>query len=314
MPIQRVPAHELRLHIAPESLGFSDTSELLEQGACWIGQERAEMAARFGLTMNQPNYNLFVLGEVGSGRSSMLRQMMHSVAATRPVPPDLCYINNFDEPEHPRALRMSAGQGRELRQCMVQLAKTLQAEIPKRLAAQDFKVESEHIEKAYKQEEDRAYAELDAFAEARSFSLFKESGHLVFTLRDDKGHALTETEALALSKERRQAIDKAEDELRAEIARFLDKTPLSHQRGGGQPRTHGRACDHRRQPRVSRTLWQHRIPIGRRCVDDRFLSHPGWQLAQSARRLLDAACARFAVRRGGVGKTVALHAQRSLAN
>ena len=234
MPIQRVPAHELRLHIAPESLGFSDTSELLEQGACWIGQERAEMAARFGLTMNQPNYNLFVLGEVGSGRSSMLRQMMHSVAATRPVPPDLCYINNFDEPEHPRALRMSAGQGRELRQCMVQLAKTLQAEIPKRLAAQDFKVESEHIEKAYKQEEDRAYAELDAFAEARSFSLFKESGHLVFTLRDDKGHALTETEALALSKERRQAIDKAEDELRAEIARFLDKTrPLERVKNEG---------------------------------------------------------------------------------
>ena len=112
MPIQRVPAPELRLHIAPESLGFSDTSELLEQGACWIGQERAEMAARFGLTMNQPNYNLFVLGEVGSGRSSMLRQMMHHVAATRPVPPDLCYINNFDEPEHPRALRMSAGRSR----------------------------------------------------------------------------------------------------------------------------------------------------------------------------------------------------------
>lgn len=234
MPLNQVPAQDLRIQIYPLRLGFSDTSELLDQPLCWIGQERAEIAARFGLTMNQPNYNLFVLGEVGSGRSSMLRQMMHSVAATRPVPPDLCYINNFDEPEHPRALRMSAGQGRALRQHMAQLAKTLQAEIPKRLAGQDFKAESAHIEKAYQQEEDRAYAELDAFAEARSFTLFKESGHLVFTLRDDKGHALTETEALTLPKERRVAIDQAENELRAEITRFLDKTrPLERVKNEG---------------------------------------------------------------------------------
>ena len=80
------------------------------------------------------------------------------------------------------------------------------------------------IEKTYKQEEDRAYAVLDAFAEARSFSLFREGGHLVFTLRDEKGAPLTEAEALALPKERRTAIDQAEVELRAEIANFLDKT------------------------------------------------------------------------------------------
>ena len=28
----------------------------------WIGQERAQRAARFGLEMKQANYNLFVMG------------------------------------------------------------------------------------------------------------------------------------------------------------------------------------------------------------------------------------------------------------
>lgn len=224
MPIAKLRPADLRVTIQPEALGFSDTAELLQYPLPWIGQERAEMAARFGLEMDQPDYNLFVLGDIGSGRSTLLRQMMQTVAATRAVPPDLCYLHNFDTPEHPRALRMPAGQGRQLRQLMTQLTKTLQAEIPKCLAGQDFKTESEHIEKTYKVEEDRAYAELDAFAEARNFSLFRESGHLVFTLRDDKGHALTEAEALALPKERRTAIDQAEDELRAEIARFLERT------------------------------------------------------------------------------------------
>ncbi len=221
---QTVSAADLRLTLNPKKLGFADTSELVTQALPWIGQERAETAARFGLEMTQANYNLFVLGEVGSGRSTLLQQMMHSVAATRPVPPDLCYLHNFDTPEHPHAVHIPAGEGRKLRLHMAQLTKTLLAEIPKRLTAQDFKVESEHIEKTYKQEEDRAYAVLDAFAEARSFSLFREGGHLVFTLRDDKGMPLTEAEALALPKERRTAIDQAEVELRAEIANFLDKT------------------------------------------------------------------------------------------
>jgi predicted ATP-dependent protease len=221
---QAVSAADLRLTLNPQELGFADTSELVTQALPWIGQERAETAARFGLEMTQANYNLFVLGEIGSGRSTLLQQMMRSVATTRPVPPDLCYLHNFDTPEHPHAIHISAGEGRKLRLHMAQLTKTLLAEIPKRLTAQDFKVESEHIEKTYKQEEDRAYAVLDAFAEARSFSLFREGGHLVFTLRDDKGMPLTEAEALALPKERRTAIDQAENELRAEIANFLDKT------------------------------------------------------------------------------------------
>ncbi|MEO7159353.1 MAG: ATP-binding protein [Polaromonas sp.] len=223
MPITQVLPADLRVTIKADALGFADTSELLQYSLPWIGQERAEIAARFGLGMDQPDYNLFVLGEVGSGRSTMLRQMMQTVAASRAVPPDMCYLHNFDAPERPCALRLPAGQGRQLRQFMLQLTKTLQSEIPKRLSGQEFRAESERIEKAYKTEEASAYAELDAFAEARSFTLFRESGHLVFTLRDKKGRALTENGALALPRERRTQIDKAEQELRAEISRFMEK-------------------------------------------------------------------------------------------
>jgi predicted ATP-dependent protease len=224
MTAQILSPGQLCLRIDPASLGFALTSELQTPTLPWIGQERAEQAARFGLSMDQPDYNLFVLGEVGSGRASLLRQLTRAVAAERPVPPDLCYLHNFEAPERPRALRMPAGQGRELRQLMGKLARFLQTEIPLRLDSEDFKAESERIENAYRSEEAKAYAELDAFAEARNFNLYRESGHLVFTLIGDKGAALTESEARSLSKERRAEIDKAEQELRDEIGRFLEKT------------------------------------------------------------------------------------------
>ncbi len=160
MSIIPLSASELRLSIEPESLCFSDTSELLSHPLPWIGQERAQVAARFGLSMDQADYNLFVLGEVGSGRSSLLKQAMTDAAVNKPVPPDLCYLHNFEAPERPRALRLPAGEGRLLRQSMTQIIKTLQTEIPVRLNGQEFKTESERIEKKYKSEEAEAYAGL----------------------------------------------------------------------------------------------------------------------------------------------------------
>lgn len=224
MTITQLTPAQLRLYVDSGALGFSDTAELLQYARPWIGQERAELAARFGLSMDQPDYNLFVLGEVGSGRSSLLKQAMNLAAKDKSVPPDLCYLYNFDAPERPRALRLAAGQGRVLRQAMVQMTKTLQNGIPQRLNGQDFKTESDRIEKNYKADEAAAFAQLDAFADARHFTLHRESGHLVFTLIGEKRHAFTENEMLALPKERCVEIDTAEQELRAEINRFLDKT------------------------------------------------------------------------------------------
>src|SRR3569623_136023 len=224
MPTVPLPPAELRLTIDPATLGFADTAELADEALPWIGQARAEAAARFGLGMDQPNYNLFVLGEVGSGRSSLLRQAMVEAAANRKVPPDLCYLHNFDTPARPLALRLPAGEGRLLRQLLTQAVKNLQADIPLQLGGQDYKTESERIEKAWKDDVARHYAEVAAVAEARSFSLHREAGRRVFTLIGKKGQARTEDEVLALPKARRVAVEQAEQELRAEIARYVEKT------------------------------------------------------------------------------------------
>lgn len=55
----------------------------------------AELRLTIGLGMDQADYNLFVLGEVGSGHSSLLKQAMQTAASNRIVPPDLCYLHNF---------------------------------------------------------------------------------------------------------------------------------------------------------------------------------------------------------------------------
>ncbi|MDP1557696.1 MAG: ATP-binding protein [Nitrosomonas sp.] len=223
MPISHLDPSALRVTIDPESLGFSETSVLLHYPLSWIGQERAETAAHFGLGMAQADYHLFVLGEVGSGRSSLLTQAMAKAAADRAIPPDLCYLYNFEIPEKPLAIRLPAGRGRILRQHLMQLIKSLPMEISQRLDGHDFKIKSENIENKFKEEEAKAYAELDGFADARHFTIRRDTDQLSYTLLDKKGEILTEDKILLLPKVRRVEIDHAELELREAIIHYFDR-------------------------------------------------------------------------------------------
>ena len=223
MPTIPIDSSHLRITINPDSLGFSDTSELLQQPLSWIGQERAEVAVRFGLGMQQPDYHLFVLGEVGSGRSSLLQQAMTVAAANRTAPPDLCYLYNFITPEKPLTLHLPAGQGRLLRQAMQELAKSLPAEITQCLSGQDFKIKSDRIEKKFKTETSQAYKKLDKFAESLHFTIHREDEQIVFTFLDDKGEILTAENLLKLPKARRVEIEQAEQALREAIAVYFEE-------------------------------------------------------------------------------------------
>ncbi len=224
MPAIRLTPAELRLQLDPAQLGFADTAELAQEELPWIGQERALTAARFGLGLDHPDYHLFVLGDIGTGRSTLLQQEMQAAAARRPAPPDLCYLHNFDAPERPRALRLPAGEGRQLRQSMVQLVKSLQADIPKRFAESDFKAAQDKLEHDYAEREAEAYQALSAFAAERHFALRREGGQLILTLIGSKGQGLTEAELAGLPQEARERYDQGERELRTEILRFLELT------------------------------------------------------------------------------------------
>ena len=222
MTYQLLEPHELRRTVVPTSLGFSVSSELVQLELPWIGQERAAASAVFGLNMEQSDYNLFVLGNFGSGRSSLLQKLMHEQATLRSVPPDLCYLHNFDSPDHPIALRLPSGEGRLLRELMGQLAKNLQKEIPKWLTSPDFKIQQDRIINANKLEDVTDYGVLSQYAETHQFVLIREDGNMVFTYKDDKGELMTPEKNIRLTREQRAAIDLAEEALQDEIGKYLD--------------------------------------------------------------------------------------------
>ena len=60
-------AQSLLRRCDPALLDFETTAELTDS-ADIVGQSRALDAVRFGIDIKQPGFNLFVLGDPGSGR------------------------------------------------------------------------------------------------------------------------------------------------------------------------------------------------------------------------------------------------------
>ncbi|WP_257288804.1 Lon-like protease helical domain-containing protein, partial [Endozoicomonas sp. SESOKO2] len=96
-----------------KELGFKSTDDL-EKYVGILGQERATSAIQFGVAMHRTGYNIYVMGESGTGRMSYLRKYLESEAKRQTPPDDWIYINNFDNTREPKILTLPAGAGEPL--------------------------------------------------------------------------------------------------------------------------------------------------------------------------------------------------------
>jgi len=126
---RELPLDQLRWRCDPERLGFESTKDL---EACQeiIGQPRATEAIRVGLEIGGFGYNIFVTGLVGTGRNTTIKRLLQEIDTTNRIPEDLCYLNNFRNPDMPRAIALSAGQGIALKRDMENLIESLKRNIP----------------------------------------------------------------------------------------------------------------------------------------------------------------------------------------
>jgi lon-related putative ATP-dependent protease len=104
-----------------------------------ISQERAIRAITFGLKVRSRGYNIFVTGLTGTGRTTTIKHILEELDAKEPTLNDICYVNNFLDPDKPVALIFEAGQGREFKRDMEYMISILRKSIPKIFQSEDYK-------------------------------------------------------------------------------------------------------------------------------------------------------------------------------
>lgn len=201
----RIAPDELCWRCDPAQFEFSTTAELPGLEGT-IGQDRAVTAIEFGLNFKDDNFNIFILGDPGTGRSSTIRKILKNRAQNEPVPDDWCYVNDFGADSRPRCFNLPAGKGRDLQKDMERLVSQLAEEIPKVFDSKEYEHQKGEITNTFQERNRELFETLEHRAKDEDFLLQRSvSGLVLVPIRD--GHPVSKQEYEELPEEESTALD-----------------------------------------------------------------------------------------------------------
>ena len=181
-----LPFKRLRAECDPKTLGF-DTTASLKPARGFIGQDRAIDAIKLSAGINHKDFNLYVLGREGTGRHTAVAQLLADAAATRPIPCDWVYVNNFDAPHKPHALKLAPGNAAVLKLAMQQLVEDLANEIPALFESEEYQTRRRAIEEEFGQKHEEPIADFSERAHAANIALLRTPmGFMLSAIVDGK--------------------------------------------------------------------------------------------------------------------------------
>ncbi|HXK62228.1 MAG TPA: AAA family ATPase, partial [Acidobacteriota bacterium] len=185
-------AQDLRYSCDPKTLGFKSTDELepLDQV---IGQDRAVRSIDFGLTIRSFGYNIYAAGVPGTGKKSLIKSFVDRIAKDQPVPPDIFYVHNFSDPDHPCVLKASPGIGVQFKKDMEEVIRTLKVELPKAFQSEEYEKRKAGIIEDFQRERQAAIEAVQAEARKNDM-IIKGTDTQVMTIPLVNGQEIT-TEA-----------------------------------------------------------------------------------------------------------------------
>ncbi|MDP2952503.1 MAG: AAA family ATPase, partial [Chloroflexota bacterium] len=213
----RLPAEKLRWKCDPKSFAFECTDQLTPLRE-FIGQDRAIKAIEFGLAVEKPGYNIFVTGLTGTGKASAVKAHLEDLVSQAKMkagdhhPDDWCYVYNLTTPDRPKALRLSQGKGKSLRDDMEKLLARIQTDIPKAFSSDDYSRAKQEITQEGQTKHRQFFQDLEKQAQEEGFSLQASPvGLLLLPMIQDK--PATPEEFMALKKEERDALESKREAL-----------------------------------------------------------------------------------------------------
>ena len=216
---QPLKSEQLSIQIPSNSLSFETSSELTPYNGV-LGQDRAITAIQFGVAMDRPGYNVYAMGDSGTGRSSYITEYLKSEAKRQGSPSDWIYVNNFDNNREPLKLELSAGSGQVFKKDLESLIDHLLATFPAAFEHPTYQQKKSLIDRDFNLKYDRVIDRIEQSALKLDIAMYRDTSSISFTPMKE-GKSLDETEFALLDEQTREDfhtnIHKLEGQLNDEL-------------------------------------------------------------------------------------------------
>ena len=222
-PGRPLPASLLYRPCDPAELPF-DVAEEIADFAEPIGQDRAVEAVQVAIAMRRTGYNVYALGASGTGKHTIVQDLLRRRAESAPTPPDWCYVNNFTDPQKPRRLQLPPGRGHGLREAMKRLVEELRAALPAAFERDDYRARRDVIDQQFKSRNEQGFGALQRRAEQKGITVLRTPIGLALAPRRD-GKVLTPEMFEALPEAERERIQRDLEEMQGELEAVMQQVP-----------------------------------------------------------------------------------------
>jgi len=224
MNIEPLKPEKLYHRCDPDGFSFN-TTEDLENLTDFIGQPRAVAALQFGVDIDHDGYNVFAMGQPGTGKFPLTRDLLRKRAKKEAVPSDILYVNNFEENHKPVHLIVPPGRGKQLSQDMENLVKEIGNALRAAFESEEYQNRRQSIAQEFKEKQQEAFEELQKKGEEYNLAPMRTPEGLIFApVRE--GEVIPPDEFKEMPEEEREEINKKAEELQEEAQKIFRKVPL----------------------------------------------------------------------------------------
>ena len=182
-----------------------DTTRDLEDLNQPLGQEQAINAINFGINVDSYGYNLFCIGPEGTGKASLVRQILSKAAKKCRTPNDWCYVYNFKTPYKPSAIRMPAGKAKVFAKAVDKLIGEIRVALPAVFEGDEYKTQLKAIEDAFREQKTKYFDDIQKHTTGKNVSVLRMPVGLVVAPTKD-GDVLSPEAFEKLSEEEQQEV------------------------------------------------------------------------------------------------------------
>lgn len=182
----KVELSDLTKEVDLSKLKFNTTADIPVLDSV-IGQDRAVRSINFALSIKNSSYNIFVSGMRGTGRTTIVQDLLKKYAINEASPNDWIYVFNFENPDEPKALELPRNRARYLEKKFSKLVTNVRRELTKAFESNDYVEKKNIIVEQSQAKKRKIYSTLEN--EALKFDIkikSSSSGFHTIPIKDDK--------------------------------------------------------------------------------------------------------------------------------
>ncbi|MBW4936224.1 Lon protease family protein [Marinobacter sp. F4206] len=201
-----------------------ETTDSLEDLDLPCGQERVLRALEFGAGMQAEGFNLFVLGPSGAGKYDLVERFLTRHAARQPVPSDWCHVFNFQFSDRPRAIRLPAGEGRQFKEDMSDLASELRTAIPATFESEEYQARLQELQEEMAKRQHQGLFDIQEEANRNNIAMITTPAGFTFAPMRN-GEVIDPEEYKTFSEEEKELVESKVDELQKKLQQTIQQIP-----------------------------------------------------------------------------------------